>query len=301
MESLSKITKVSNQTAGLIIFMAWYLSASITTLVLSGSLGRIASLMAWMFVYVLVFMTIVFIVAWRLKRTDIVDISWGLAFVVATVASFLMNEYHVTVGLNVQTLVTALVIVWAARLSYAMFKRVRSHPEDKRYAAMRRKWKGNLALNTYLRVFVTQGVLATIISIAVIHINSSLPTELNTYAYLGLAVWIIGFLFETIGDRQLKLFLANPANKGKLMTEGLWKYTRHPNYFGEATMWLGIFVIALATPYGWVAVIAPVLIGYLLLFVSGVPLTEKAFADKPGWDAYKKRTSKFVPLPPNPE
>lgn len=301
MAYLSKISKVSNQTAGLIIFFAWYLSASITTLIVSGLFERIAAVMAWMFFYVLTFMTLVFIVSWKLRRTDIVDISWGLAFVVAAVASFLVNDYHVKIGWNVQTLTTALVIVWAARLSYAMYKRIRSHPEDKRYAALRRNWKGNIALNTYLRVFVIQGILATLISIAVIHINSSLPTTLDTYAYAGLAVWTIGFLFEAIGDLQLKRFLAKPANKGKLMTEGLWKYTRHPNYFGEATMWLGIFIIALSTPYGWVAVIAPVMIGYLLLFVSGVPLTEKAFENKPGWSAYKNRTSKFVPLPPNPE
>jgi len=301
MAFLSRISKVSNQTAGLIIFLAWYLSAAITTLIVGGFFERIATLMAWMFVSVLVFMTLVFIVSWKLRRTDIVDIAWGPAFVVAAVVSFIMNGYDVPVGLNVQTLVTVLIIVWAARLSYAMWRRISSHPEDKRYQQLRRKWQGNLALNTYLRIFVVQALLATVISIAVIHVNASLPTPLDTFAYSGLAIWAIGFLFESVGDLQLKRFLANPKNKGKLMTEGLWKYTRHPNYFGEATMWLGIFIIALATPYGWVAVIAPVLIMYLLLFVSGVPMTEKSFEAKPGWDAYKKRTSKFVPLPPNPE
>jgi len=298
---LSKISKVSNQTAALIVFVAWYLSAAVTTLFVTGFFQRIALLMTWMFAYVLVFMTAAFIVSWKLKRTDIVDIAWGPAFVVAAVASFLMNSYDLPIGLNVQTLVTVLVILWAARLSYAMWGRIRNHSEDKRYQQLRRTWKGNLALNTYLRIFVVQGLLATVISIAVIHINTSLPTPLDTFAYGGLAIWLIGFLFEAVGDLQLKRFLANPKNKGKLMTEGLWKYTRHPNYFGEATMWLGIFIIALSTPYGWVAVIAPVLIMYLLLFVSGVPLTEKSFESKPGWQAYKKRTSKFVPLPPNPE
>lgn len=301
MAFLSRISKVSNQTAGLIVFLAWYLSAAITTLIVGGFLGRIANLMAWMFISVLVFMTVVFIISWKLRRTDIVDIAWGPAFVVAAVASFVMNGYDVPIGLNVQTLVTALIIVWAARLSYAMWRRISSHAEDKRYQQLRRKWKGNLALNTYSRVFVMQALLATAISIAVIHINASLPTPLDTFAYSGLTIWVIGFLFEAVGDLQLKRFLANPKNKGRLMTEGLWKYTRHPNYFGEATMWLGIFIIALSTPYGWVAVIAPVLIMYLLLFVSGVPMTEKSFESKPGWDAYKKRTSKFVPLPPNPE
>jgi steroid 5-alpha reductase family enzyme len=301
MASLSKIPKVSNQTAGLIVFLAWYLSAAITTLIITGYLLRILELMAWMFAFVLAFMTLVFIVSWKLKRTDIVDIAWGPAFVVAAVSSFIMNEYSLPLGMNVQTLTTVLVIAWAARLSYAMYKRIRNHPEDKRYAQLRKKWKGNVALNTYLRVFAVQGILATVISIAVIHINTSLPTTLGIFAYAGLVIWIIGFLFESLGDLQLKRFLTNPKNKGRLMTEGLWKYTRHPNYFGEATMWLGIFIIALSTPYGWVAVIAPVIIVYLLLFVSGIPLNEKSFENKPGWSAYKKRTSKFVPLPPNPE
>jgi len=114
---LSKLSKVSNQTAVLTIFLAWYLSAAITTLIVTGFLQRIALVMTWMFAYVLVFMTIAFIASWKLRRTDIVDIAWGPAFVVAAVSSFLMNSYDVPIGLNVQTLVTGLVIVWAARLS----------------------------------------------------------------------------------------------------------------------------------------------------------------------------------------
>jgi steroid 5-alpha reductase family enzyme len=301
MAYLSKTSRVSNQTAGLIVFLAWYLSAAITTLFVTGYLQRILILMTTMFILVLIFMTLAYMVSRKVKRTDIVDMAWGPAFVVATVASFVLSDFHVPVGQNIQTLVTALVIVWAARLTYSIYRRLKSHPEDKRYVALRRKWKGNPALNTYLRIFVTQAVLATVISISVIHINSSLPTPLGSYAYIGLVIWMAGFLFESIGDWQLGRFLAESKNKGKLMMSGLWKYTRHPNYFGEATMWLGIFVIALSTPYGWVAVIAPVLIMYLLLFVSGVPMTEKSFANKPGWDAYKKRTSKFLPLPPSPE
>lgn len=248
---------------------------------------------------VLLFMTLMFGVSLKLRRTDVVDVAWGPAFVVAALTSYVVSGYDLPIGWNVQTLVTVLVIIWAARLGLAMFKRVSSHPEDKRYVALRRKWKGNAALNTYLRIFVLQGILATVISIAVIHINLSLPTPIDMFAFGGAAIWLAGFLFESIGDRQLKQFLAEPKNKGKLMTTGLWQYTRHPNYFGESMMWLGIFIIALSTQYGWVAVIAPVIIMYLLLFVSGIPMTEESFAGKPGWAAYKKRTSKFVPLPPH--
>lgn len=301
MEFLAKISKIPTSAAVLVVFLAWYFSATVTTLLVTGMYSRILALTLWVLVCVVVFMFVMFLIAWRIKRTDLVDMAWGLAFIVAAIASFVLSGYGLTVGPNVQTLVTVLVIIWGARLALAIFLRLRSHPEeDKRYIELRKNWKGNLAVNTFVRIYLLQAVLATVISLAVIHINLSSPAMLNQYAYSGLAIWIIGFLFEVIGDFQLKRFLADPHN-GKLMTEGLWKYTRHPNYFGEATMWWGIFVIALGTPYGWVGIISAVLITYLLLFVSGVPITEKAFEGRLGWKEYKKRTSKFFPLPPNPE
>lgn len=298
MGSLRKLSAVSNNTAGLIIFVAWYVSAVLTTVIVAGTYERLAGLFLLTFLSVLGFMTVVFAVAWKIKRTDIVDMAWGPAFIVAAVTSLLLNEYQVSLGLNVQTLVTALVTVWGLRLAYVIFKRLRAHPEDKRYVELRSKWKGSLAFNTYVRIFVVQALLATVISTAVIHTNVSLASSISWLAYAGLAIWLIGFVFETVGDFQLKRFLGDPLNKGKLMTQGLWKYTRHPNYFGEATMWWGIFVIGLSVPYGWLGIITPVVITYLLLFVSGVPMTEKSFEGRPGWKAYKASVSKFFPLPP---
>lgn len=298
MGSLRKLSAVSNNTAGLIIFVAWYVSAVLTTVIVAGTYERLAGLFLLTFLSVLGFMTVVFAVAWKIKRTDIVDMAWGPAFIVAAVTSLLLNEYQVSLGLNVQTLVTALVTVWGLRLAYVIFKRLRAHPEDKRYVELRSKWKGSLAFNTYVRIFVVQALLATVISTAVIHTNVSLASSISWLAYAGLAIWLIGFVFETVGDFQLKRFLGDPLNKGKLMTQGIWKYTRHPNYFGEATMWWGIFVIGLSVPYGWLGIITPVVITYLLLFVSGVTMTEKSFEGRPGWKAYKASVSKFFPLPP---
>ena len=301
MEFLSKLSKLPNSAAALVIFMAWYVSASITVVVMQGRVEEMIKLSAIVFGCVLTFMTVMFIISRIARRTDVVDAAWGPAFVVAAVSAWVVSPFDVPVGLNVQTLVTMLVIIWAARLSYTITRRLLKKPEDQRYVALRNQWNGNEFANTYMRIFATQAVLATVISSALIHINLSLPTTLNVYAYLGLAIWLIGFFFESIGDLQLKTFLADPKNKGKLMTSGLWSYTRHPNYFGEATMWWGVFVIALSVPYGWLAIVTPVVITYLLLFVSGVPMTEKAFEGKPGWNTYKKRTSKFLPLPPNKE
>jgi steroid 5-alpha reductase family enzyme len=110
-------------------------------------------------------------------------------------------------------------------------------------------------------------------------------------------VWAIGFFFEVMGDRQLKQFLHNPSHKGKIMDRGLWAYTRHPNYFGEVLQWWGIFLCALALPFGYVTIIGPLLITYLILFVSGIPMLEKKYKGRPDYEQYKKRTSMFFPLP----
>lgn len=295
---LSKFPKVSDSTAGITLFAVWYISAVVTVLVMRDMLTQAVAASAVILGCVLVFMTLMFVLSRLLKRTDIVDAAWGPAFVVAAVGAFMLNPFGLSFGANAQALVTILVCIWAVRLSATIAKRLMRKAEDQRYVNLRKQWKGNEAVNTFLRIFVVQAMLATVISSAVIHINLSQPTVIGVFACIGAAVWLIGFCFESIGDWQLKRFLASPKNKGKLMTSGLWKYTRHPNYFGEATMWWGIFIIALQTPYGWLGIVTPAVITYLLLFVSGVPMTEKAFEGKPGWNEYKRRTSMFMPLPP---
>lgn len=294
----SKFKSVRNSTALTVVFAAWYLSASLTVVIMENRLAQVAQLTTDVFLCVLAFMSLMFLVSHVLRRTDVVDAAWGPAFVVAAMAAFLLNPYDVSLGLNVQTLVSVLVTIWALRLSVSITRRLLRKPEDSRYVELRKNWKGNPAVNTYLRIFLTQAILATLISSAVIHINLSMEEPIGLIAYVGASVWLIGFFFEAVGDLQLKRFLSQPSNRGKLMTEGLWRYTRHPNYFGEATMWWGIFIIALSVPNGWLGAVTPVIITYLLLFVSGVPMTEKAFAGKPGWKAYERRTSKFIPLPP---
>lgn len=247
-------------------------------------------------VAVVAFQSILFVVSRLLRRTDIIDAAWGPSFIVCAFAAIALNPFNSALGANPQTIVTLLVTAWGARLAWHITRRLLKHPEDKRYVELRKDWKGNVALNTYVRIFLVQALLALVISIAVIHINLSKFSELTIWTYAGVTVWLVGFAFESIGDAQLKRHLQKKS--GTLMTTGLWRYTRHPNYFGEATMWWGIFIIALGTPYGWIGIITPVVITYLLLFVSGIPMTEKAFEGRTGWAAYKKRTSIFLPLPP---
>jgi len=159
-------------------------------------------------------------------------------------------------------------------------------------------------LNAFLRVFMSQMLLLFLISIPIQLSNMftlAINSTLGWIIYgLGVALWLFGYYFEVVGDAQLKKFIKNPENKGHIMQSGLWKYTRHPNYFGEATMWWGIWIISMASLVSWnlLGFVGPTIITYLLIFVSGVPLLEKKYKDNEEFQAYAKKTSVFIPLPP---
>ena len=143
-----------------------------------------------------------------------------------------------------------------------------------------------------------QGFLMLVVSLPITVVFSSPARPLAALDVIGALVFGVGFVFETVGDRQLAAHLSDPANRGRLMTRGLWATTRHPNYFGEATLWWGIGLVALHSPNGWIALIGPLTITFLLVFVSGVPLLEKKYAGRPDWEAYKARTPMFFPRLP---
>ena len=240
---------------------------------------------------VFIYMTIFFIVAQFVKNNSIVDMGWGLGFVVIAIYTLLTTGNY-----NSQSIiVTALVVVWGTRLFYHIIIRNLGKPEDFRYVAMRKKWGKWVILNAFLRVFMLQGVLMLIIAYPIIMNNASSGGKLGAIEIIGLVIWIVGFLFEAIGDKQLKNFIGNKKNKGHLMKEGLRKYTRHPNYFGEATMWWGIFIISLSSASGIVGIISPIIITLLLLYVSGVPMLEKHYKDNKEFQSYAKYTSVFIP------
>jgi steroid 5-alpha reductase family enzyme len=246
----------------------------------------------------LLLMTVVFGFAKRIKRYDLIDAAWGWSFMAIAVTSFLLQP-GTKWELDMQTVVTLFVFIWGTRLSIHILRRIRAtSTEDPRYVEIRTKWRGNVGFNIYTRMYVTQAVLALVISLPVIHINLFADTSWGPWLFVGGVIWILGFMIESIADRQLRDFVHNPKNKGTLMSHGLWRYSRHPNYFGELAMWWGIGIICLGTPFGWVGIAGPVLITYLICFVSGVPIHEKRSEKRPGWSDYKKRTSILVPLPP---
>jgi steroid 5-alpha reductase family enzyme len=241
-------------------------------------------------IVVLIYMNVLFLIAIIKKDNSIVDIGWGLGFVLIALLTFFRNE----VNTNRQLLLTTMVIIWGTRLAWHIYNRNRGRGEDFRYAAWRQHWQ-KFYLRSYFQIFILQGALMILISSGIILINSSFYPRLIWSDYLGLGLWLCGFLFEGIADAQLKTFVSRPENKGKLMTNGLWKLSRHPNYFGEVTLWWGIFLLSLPLGQSWIALISPLTITLLILKVSGIPLLEKKYLGRPDWEAYRKRTSAFFP------
>jgi steroid 5-alpha reductase family enzyme len=233
-----------------------------------------------------------FIISIIKKRNDVADIAWGLGFVLMAWLSFILTDFSFRA-----LLVNSLVTVWGLRLSMHIYNRNKNKTEDRRYLEWRKTWK-NFYLRSYLQVFLLQGALLFLISLPVIFINHSVVKGFGTLEIIGLLIWSVGFYFESVGDNQLKEFISNPSNKGMLMDRGLWKYSRHPNYFGEVVQWWGIFVIAISIPGSLYTIIGPLTITILILFVSGIPLLERKYAGRPDFEEYKKKTSIFIPLPP---
>ena len=240
------------------------------------------------------YMSLWFLISVVSKRNDVADVAWGLGFVLMTFASFLLSEDPGMRGI----LVGGLVSIWGTRLAWHIHHRNKGKSEDYRYLAWRDQWGKWFYLRSYLQVYLLQGGLLFLIVLPVLLINQQAGPALGLLDALGVAVWVVGFYFESVGDTQLARFIKNPANKGKLMQKGLWAYTRHPNYFGEVTQWWGIGLMALSVPNGWLGLIGPLTITYLILKVSGSPLLEKKMAEHPDFAEYKRRVSVFVPRPP---
>lgn len=241
---------------------------------------------------VFIYMSLFFLFALIKKNNGLVDIGWGLGFIVISITSMLINSNNI----NFRTLIpNLLVFLWGLRLAYHILKRNFGKEEDYRYQEMRKNWGKKVNINAFFKIFMLQGVLMLIISLPIIMNNLTKNLNFDFYFIFGLIVWVIGYLFEVIGDYQLKQFISKPQNKGKIMQSGLWKFTRHPNYFGEATMWWGLFIIGLSQRLALISIVSPILITYLLVFVSGVPLLEKKYENNSEFQKYAKKTSIFIP------
>jgi steroid 5-alpha reductase family enzyme len=242
-------------------------------------------------VAIYVYMTGAFVLAMVRKDNSLADIVYGVGFILVAVLTLALRSDFAAR----QILATVLVTLWGLRLAIHITIRNRGRGEDPRYKKWRDEWGRYFAVRSFLQVFMLQGTVILLIVLPVIIINTTGNTETLWSMVLGTLIWVVGFFFEAVGDYQLYRFVSNPDNRGKVMSSGLWRYTRHPNYFGEITMWWGVFIIASTVPWGWIGVIGPLTITYLLLRVSGIPMLEKMFEGNPEFEAYKKRTSAFFP------
>ncbi len=240
-------------------------------------------------VAVAIYMSVIYVVSLYKKDMSIIDIAYGPAFVVAALAQLMAMGAG---GLHFFTLLV-LVSIWALRLALQIGIRKIGKGEDYRYKDIKKKMGPNWKLKSYFSVFLFQGLLVLIIGSPVLITVINKTSQTGLLYYLGIMLFAWGFYWEAVSDIQ-KYRFKKRGEKGFIQS-GLWQYSRHPNYFGEVCMWWAIGMIALEVPFGWAGLIGPVVITSLLLFVSGVPLLEKRYEKKPGFNEYKERTSIFIP------
>jgi steroid 5-alpha reductase family enzyme len=238
----------------------------------------------------ILFFHVVFFIAIKIKDNSIADIAWGLGFIVIDVALILQTKTIHTP----QLIMSLLIMIWGLRLSGYIYLRKRNMPEDFRYQEFRKKWGAHYIIGSYLQVFLLQMFLLLLIAtpLFIAHENDSV---FSLYTLFGAIIAVIGFSMEVLSDFQMAQFKKDVKNKGKIIQTGLWRYSRHPNYFGESLFWWGIACIAYPLSNHFLWLISPIVITILVRYISGVPLLEKKYQSNPEFQLYAKRTACFVP------
>ncbi len=238
------------------------------------------------FYITIIYFTVFFIVGTIIKNNSIVDIGWGLGFVVTTwILYFLYGSFNITT-----IIANTMVTLWGLRLFYHILKRNVFKEEDFRYLSWRKAWGKYVVIRAFIQVFMLQGILQFIIGSTVYYMNVHV-VDFNIYSLIGVLIWIIGYYYQVIGDRQLKNHLKTSK---KLLTKGLWSKTRHPNYFGESMMWIGIFVFGVINLLPIYFIISPLTITIVLYFIS-IPILEESMMKKDGYKEYCIDTPIFIP------
>ncbi len=244
-------------------------------------------------VAVLILMTVTALVGRHQGRVSVVDTAWGIGFIVVAVVA-------ASVGTGVlwrRLLLTALVAVWAGRLARHMHTRNKGKGEDPRYQKMLADQPGDPFLVAIRKVYLVQGAAVWFVSLP-IQVSAASGGGMWWVAVVGALVCGVGVVFEGVGDAQLAAFKADPSNKGTIMDRGLWSWTRHPNYFGDSSVWWGLWLVAASAWPGVLTVLSPVVMTYFLVFATGARLLESQMSERPGYPEYQQRTSYFIPLPP---
>lgn len=251
----------------------------------------------YIYLILLAYFILWFFISQIKKNNGLIDIAWGFSFVVTAISSIIISG-----SINVyKVLIFIPIFIWGVRLSSYLLIRNWNKKEDFRYVAMRKKWGKHQKINALFKVFVFQSIFSYIISLPIIltnlYVHETLEVINIVVLVFGVLVFIFGLAFEVLADRALKNFKKNVNNKGKILTTGVWSMSRHPNYFGEATLWWGIGIISISSfvPMTFIGLISPLIITILLRFVSGVPLLEKRYNNHPDFEEYKKTTPIFFP------
>jgi steroid 5-alpha reductase family enzyme len=232
----------------------------------------------------------------RQGRVSVVDTAWGLGFVVVAVVAAVVGD---GAGWR-RILVLVMVALWGLRLAWHMHRRNSGKGEDPCYAAMLEAEPGNPTWVAVRKVYAVQGASLWFVSLPV-QVSATSGSGTPAVAVAGAALWAVGLAFEAVGDRQLSAFKADPATRGKVMDRGLWSWTRHPNYFGDACVWWGLYLVAASAWPGVLTILSPVAMTYFLVFATGARLLERHMAERPGYPQYQRRTSYFLPRPPKRE
>jgi steroid 5-alpha reductase family enzyme len=239
------------------------------------------------------FMSCMFIVGLRLRDNSLIDIAYGPAFLFACWGAWYFSE---EAALHFRPLLLlGLITLWGLRLGLHIGLRHRGQGEDFRYRKFREDWGDSIVWRSFLQIYMLQGTVVLVVASPIL---LTIDAPGGSWAWsdlLGVLLFFLGFFFEAVSDWQLSVFKKGGANKGKIIMHGLWRYSRHPNYFGEATLWWGIFFIGLASPLGLYGLISPLTIAFLLLKVSGIPMLEVKYQGNPDFEAYKLRTNAFFP------
>jgi steroid 5-alpha reductase family enzyme len=240
-------------------------------------------------------LAVTFAVALAQHRHSVMDVAWGPGFVAVAGVSWLLSAGTGDDGRRLLLLV--LTAVWGLRLGAHIGWRARDGHEDPRYQAMLSTAPRSRNVFALRRVYFPQGVVMLFVSLTV-QVGMFETGALGWLALLGAALWVLGFLFETVGDWQLARFKKDPARRGTVLNTGLWRYTRHPNYFGDAAVWTGLFLIAADSWPGVLTILSPALMVWALAGKTGKPLTEQAMSNRPGYREYVESTSGFIPWAP---
>lgn len=245
---------------------------------------------------VVVVLGITFLVALRVGKQAVIDVTWGLGFVAIAVTAFVVTDGQ---GDSLRRwLALLLTAAWGVRLATHIYRRSRGKGEDPRYEAMLARADGNPDAYALMHIYLPQGVIMWFVSLPV-QVAMVVRGGLGWVLWAGVAVWAVGFVFESVGDLQLTRFRDDPSNKGKVLDTGLWHYTRHPNYFGDASVWTGLFLVAASAWPGVLTILSPAVMVWNLYGGTGKKLLEKDIGNRrPEYAEYVRRTSGFFPLPP---